>query len=253
MASLARTIVVLTASESKRLIARAVAQLPEVQCACEKGRLIIGSGTTNAYVAEELLGTEMSKWGYAAGVVADGRLGVTQSKNRVPPVALKLGQRYEGTWIELLQEFERDDVFIKGGNAIDTDGNVGVLLGSDIGGTVGQMFGILAARGSRIISPVGLEKLVPDVIEAARHCGTTTTVLTDGIPVGMAVMTQTELVTELEALESLCGVSVWHIASGGVAGAEGAVTFAVEGAEENIRQAVQLLESIAGEPPVVRD
>ena len=248
-----RAIVVLTASESKRLIARAVARLPEVQEALKRGRLIIGNGTTNAFVAEELLGRPVSKWRYAAGMIAEGRLAVTEGSTRLQPIALKEGKAFSGSWVELLREFEAADVFIKGGNAVDPEGNVGVLLASEVGGTVGQMFGIVAARGAHLIAPVGLEKLVPDVIEAARHCGISATDSTDGLPCGMAVLPNARVVTELEACEVLFGVEAWHIASGGVAGSEGAVTIAVEGPGEAVQEAFAFAGSIAGESPVTRE
>lgn len=248
-----RALLVLTSSESKRLIGRAVARMPEVRQALAEGRIIIGNGTTNAYVAEELLGTKVPKWRFAAGVIAGSRLDVTPGANRLPPFALKHGKPFERGWVELLREFGRGDVFIKGGNAIDPEGNVGVLLASDVGGTVGQMFGIISARGAHLISPVGLEKLVPDVIEAARHCGIARTDLTDGIASGMAVLTGAQVVTEIEALELLCGVDAWHVASGGIAGSEGAVTIAVEGTPETVKAAADLASALAGEPAVERE
>jgi hypothetical protein len=247
-----RAIIVLNPSESKRLIARAVAHIAEVKQALKQGRLIIGNGTTNAFIAEELLGQPVAKWCYAAGVIAGGRLDVTEQDTRLPPIALKHGKPFQSGWLELLREFERGDVFIKGGNAVDPEGNVGVLLGSDTGGTVGQMFGTVAARGAFLIAPVGLEKLIPDVLEAARHCGTSSTDIADGIPVGMAVLPNAHLVTELEAFEILFGVEAWHIASGGVSGSEGAVTVAVEGAAAAVKDAFDLAEFIAGERPVTR-
>jgi hypothetical protein len=245
-----RAVVVLNPSQSKRLIARAVAQLPEVQLAHRRGRLIIGNGTTNAFVAEELLGQPVPKWRYAAGVIANGRLEVTDGATRLQPVAFKQGEPYPEGWVKLLQEFDRDDVFIKGGNALDPEGNVGVLLASPTGGTVGQIAGILAARGSRLIVPIGLEKLVPDVVEAARHCGTGATDWTDGLPSGMAVLHTAQVVTELEAFENLFGVEAWHIASGGVSGSEGAVTIALEGPVASVKRAFGFAESLSGEPPV---
>ena len=247
-----RALIVLNPHESKRLIARAVARLPEVQRALESGRVIIGHGSTNAYVAEEIIGAPVSKWRYSAGVIASGRLDVTENDTRLPPFALKYGQPFEAGWIELLQEFECGDVFIKGANALDHDGNVGVLLGSNIGGTVGHIFGIIAARGAHLIAPVSCGKLVPDVIEAAAHCGTTLD-FADGLPVGMAVLTNAQVITEVETFEILCGVQVWHVASGGIAGSEGAVTLVLEGPELALKQAVDLAESVSAEPPITRD
>jgi len=247
-----RALLVFNPSESKRLIARAVAQMPEVTNALARGRVIIGNGTTNAYVAEEILGAPVPRWRYAAGVIARSQLDVTEGESRLPPYALKQGKVFESGWVELLKEFQRGDVFIKGGNAVDPEGNVGVLLASEVGGTVGQMFGIIAARGAHLVAPIGLEKLVPDVIEAACHCGIATTDLADGFPVGMAVLTGALVVTEIEALEMLFGVDAWHIASGGVDGSEGAVTIAVEGSQESVKAAWDIARSLAGEPPVGR-
>ncbi len=248
-----RALIVLNPPESKRLIARAVARMPQVRRALERGRIIVGNGTTNAYVAEELLGEPVSKWRYAAGVVAGGRLDVTDQAVRLSPLALHRGKPHADGWMALLEHFGRDDVFIKGANALDPEGNVGVLLASDVGGTVGRMLGIVAARGSHLIAPVGLEKLVPDVIEAARHCGIASTDIADGAPCGMAVLTGATVVSELEALEMLFGLEAWHIASGGVAGSEGAVTVALEGRATALRRAFDYLESLSGEAPVSRE
>jgi len=247
-----RALVVLDPSESKRLIAHAVGRLPEVTRALERGRLIIGHGTTNAFVAEEILGEAVSRWRYAAGVIAGGRLDVTGDAERLVPIALKHGEPFPGGWVELLREFGRDDVFIKGANAVDPEGNVGVLLGSDIGGTVGQMYGIVAARGAHLVAPVGLEKLVPDVVEAARHCGIASADIADGIPTGMAILPNARVITELEAFEAVFGVEAWHVASGGVAGSEGAVTIAIEGSAAAVKTAFEYAQSIAGEDPVTR-
>jgi hypothetical protein len=227
--------------------------MPEVQDALARGRIIIGNGTTNAYVAEELLGKTVPKWRYAAGVIARSRLEVTEGATRLPPYALKHGKPFDAGWVELLKEFQHGDVFIKGANAIDPEGNVGVLLASEVGGTVGQMFGIVAARGAHLVVPVGLEKLIPDVIEAACHCGIGRTDLTDGLPVGMAVLTGAQLVTEIEALEMLFGVDAWQIASGGIDGSEGAVTIAVEGSQDAVKAAMESAVSLATEPPIGRD
>jgi hypothetical protein len=217
------------------------------------GRLIIGHGTTNAFVAEELLGEDVPKWHYAAGVIAGSRLGVSDSEKRLPPFAWKDGERYEGEWTDLLGEFERGDVFIKGGNAVDPEGNVGVLLGSPVGGTVGQFFGIIAARGAHLIAPIGLEKLVPDVVEAARHCGTRSTDKCDGLPSGMGLLPSPWVITELEAFEVLFGVSAWHVASGGIAGSEGSVTIAIEGPPDAVTSAFECAESLSAEQPVGRE
>ncbi|MHA1446564.1 MAG: hypothetical protein ACTSSN_07730, partial [Candidatus Heimdallarchaeaceae archaeon] len=62
-----RAIIVLTHSECKRLIARGIAQLPEVKEALEKHRIFVSRGSTTAYVLEELLGEPLNKPHYVAG------------------------------------------------------------------------------------------------------------------------------------------------------------------------------------------
>ncbi len=47
--------IVLTPSAGKRLIAKATAENPSIRQALNKGTIVIIAGTTNGYVAEELL------------------------------------------------------------------------------------------------------------------------------------------------------------------------------------------------------
>ena len=66
---------------------------------------------------------------------------------------------------------------------------------------------------------------------------------------GPAIWPITGLIfTEIEALEVLCGVQAILIAAGGVAGAEGSVRLLIEGMDEDVEAAVELVKSIKGEP-----
>ncbi len=245
-----RALAVLTPAESKRLIAQAVAALPEVRQALENGRLIIGNGTTNAFVAEEILGLTVPKMRYAAGIVIDGRLSVTDGSQRLLPFVSVKGKRVDTPWNAVLRDFEAGDVFIKGANALDHHGVPGVLVGSPEGGTVGASLGILSARGCHLIVPVGLEKLVPSVMEAARHAGIGRFQQATGLPAGLIPLPSATVITEIQALQLLAEVQAWHIASGGIAGSEGAVVLAIEGEQAQVEKAFSLIESIKGEPPV---
>ncbi|HID87971.1 MAG TPA: hypothetical protein EYP55_11450, partial [Anaerolineae bacterium] len=186
----------LTPSESKRLIARAVAALPEVQRAMERGQIIIANGTTNAFVAEELLGVPVPKVRFAAGVISEGVLVVRRSEERLPPYVLRDGEPVDLPMREALLEFEADDVFIKGANAVDPQGNVGILMSHDRGGTIGMALGIVVARGAHLIAPVGLEKLIPSVPEASRHCGQLRQKYHLGNPVGLMPLVNARVITE---------------------------------------------------------
>ncbi len=58
---------ILTVSESKRLIAQAVKEMPIVKNALANGMVIIGKGTTNAYVAEEITGRKIERAAFVRG------------------------------------------------------------------------------------------------------------------------------------------------------------------------------------------
>ena len=248
-----RALVVLSPSESKRLIAKGVAALPVVKKAFENGRIIISNGTTNAFVVEELWGLQVPKIRYAAGAVCDGKLWVSDSKQRILPYVSVKGKRTEMSWELVLREFEAEDVFLKGANAIDHTGIPGILVGSTEGGTIGAALGILSARGSHLIVPVGLEKLVPSVVEAAYHAGINRIQRAMGFPAGLIPLPTAQPITEIHALEILADVEVWHIASGGISGSEGSVVLALEGDTAAVDKAYELVESIKGEPPVSQE
>jgi len=251
-----RAIVVLTPSESKRLIAKAVKELPEVKAALNNGRVIIIGGTTNAFVVEELLGKEINKFWFAAGRIAFGELGANEREKRIKPFVLKDGNPVDIHPNEMLKEFTAEDVYIKGANAVDPDGNAGVLVADDKGGTIGAALGIIQARGSNLIVPVGLEKLVPSVIEASKKCGQGRFQYATGLKVGLIPLVNARVVTENHAIDILFGsdgVKATHVSSGGIAGSEGAVVLVLEGNNEGVKKAFDLISSIKGEVMVAPD
>ncbi len=56
------------------------------------------------------------------------------------------------------------------------------------------------------------------------------------------------VVTEIQAIELLTGVTAVHVGSGGVAGSEGAVMLALEGEHDVVLKAFELIGDIKGEP-----
>jgi hypothetical protein len=243
-------VLVLSSAASKRLIAKAVVELPQVQRALKAGRVIITNGTTNAYVVEELLGESVAKYNYAGGYIAHGQLTATSRDVRWPPCVLVKGSRVDTPVDQVLREFGAEDVFIKGANALDTGGCVGILVAGDTGGTIGAALPILASRGAQLIVPVGLEKLVPSVQEAASKCGQSRFDYVMGRPVGLVPVMNATVVTEIQALSVLFQVDATHVASGGIGGYEGAVTLVVEGSRDAVRSAFQLAEAIKTEPAI---
>jgi hypothetical protein len=243
-------IVVLSSSESKRLIAKAVAVLPEVKAALQKATLVIGMGTTNAMVAEEILGKAMdNKAIYTRGVVCDGKLNANADLSLFP-IVLKEGKVAEIHQKAALDEFRPGDVFIKGANAVDVNGNAGVLVASEVGGTVGEAWYAVSGRGGCLISPVGLEKLVPSVTEVSPKTNIYRYKYSTGLPTCLIYMPTAKVVTEIQAIKVLTGADAYHVASGGIAGSEGAVTLLLEGEGGIVKKAFDLVKSIKGEPSV---
>lgn len=241
----------LTPAESKRLIAKGLVKLPEVKQAKEKGYLLVGRGSTNGYVLEELLGSEVRKEGYVAGQVIRGVLCALGQKDRTRPVVFHRGQVLEVEPGEVLDKLGPGDVLLKGGNALDAEGNIGVLMASPTGGTMGQFYMAMKARGLQMIFPIGLEKMIPSVPLAARYGGIANLGMTVGAAVGIACIPDGRAFTELEAIKVLFDLKAVHVASGGWGGAEGAVTLIVEGKEGDVKKCIRFIEEkIKGEPPL---
>jgi hypothetical protein len=151
---------------------------------------------------------------------------------------------------DFVRTMGKGDVVVKGANAVDATGAIGILLSNENGGAIGSVFGPASARGIPIIAPVGLEKQIPSVAEAAGGWGQATLDHSMGVRVGYCVVTSALVVTEIQALATLADVRARVVACGGIAGSEGAVILLVEGTEENLERAVRLVESVKGEPKI---
>jgi len=241
---------VLTPSESKRLIAKAVAQLPEIETARKGSEIIVGHGSTNVYVIEEIMGKCPERDKYLSGLVINGVLCLTQAEEKPPMIVIRNGKVVppKATMEETLKNFDAKSVFVKGANAVDPDGNAGVLVAHPSGGTIGWAYGIIAARGSNLIVPVGLEKLIPSVREAAKHLGQDRLGYCTGIKVGMVPIINAKIVTELTSFRILFDLTAIHVGGGGLNGSEGSVSIAVTGKKHDVYKAITLVESIKGEP-----
>jgi len=250
---LIRALVSLTPAECKRLIAKGVAALPEVRHALERGLVIIARGTTDAFVVEELTDDKIEpKSHYAAGFIVDGELSATPDDMLMDVVVLRQGKRVDTPAGDALQEFGEEDVSIKGASAIDAEGNAGVLVSGQDSGTIGGILPTVLARHSYLIVPVGLEKLIPSVEQAAQATGVFHFKYSTGLPVALVPMPKATVVTEVQAFQVLTGVKAVAVGAGGIAGSEGTVVLSLEGKASQIEQALLLVKSIKGEPRVGR-
>lgn len=244
--------VVLNPAESRRLLAKATMAIPEVQHAYKNGIIIIARGITTAFFSEELFGIKVEpKVNQTVGVVCDGITNANTGRSPCHWHVIRKGKVVEGADpnVEIL-DFGPDDVFIKGANAVDPEGNAGIFIASIKGGTWGMFTPIVTPRGSHLIIPVGLEKLVPSVTEASKHSGIYHFKYSTGLPAKLGPAVLGKVITEIQAFAILAGVRAYHLGSGGVGGSEGAVVLALEGDEKRVEKAFELVKSIKGEPPV---
>lgn len=270
-AKIESAIVVLEPAESKRLIAKAVAALPEVKAVLKKGILVIGFGTTNAFVVEEVLGKTIAhKTDFSSGIISEGEFNGNPAHpgSKLMPFVLKAGKIWEkeddkqaGQPDNLqerltvhqkaaLSQFKPGDVFIKGANAVDAKGDIGILVGAGTGGSIAHAWFAVTARGGHFICPVGLEKLIPSVSDAAQKCGIFRFKYSMGMPVALIAFSNALVVTEIQAIQVLSGARVTHVASGGIGGSEGAVTLVLEAEAGLLEQAFDIVKSVKGEPHV---
>ncbi len=234
-------------SESKRLIAMGVAAMPEVKRAMEVGMVVVATGTTNAYVLEELWGKRIDKRRYRSGITTPKppERHPEPQEESIPDVVFRRGEvASELDRYNAVEEMGQGDVYLKGANALDyLGGKAGVLIGSSTGGTVGAVIGSIIGKKIHLIIPIGLEKLIYGDIDGLQWLASQE----DSAGPSLWPLTGT-IITEIEALQLLTGVDAHLYAAGGIAGAEGAVRLLLDGTDEKVKAALELVVSIKGEP-----
>lgn len=260
---MAKAQLVLKPAESKKLISKGLSQTDVVKNALRSGLVVIHPSSTTYFLMEYLTGaTPDGVW--LAGMIApkgaclEGRFqSVLEEQNyeelRQPldfPFSwvLRSGKQEVGRNLgQVLEEMGENDVYIKGVNAIDANGHVGVLIGSLAGGTIGRVFKAQKESRFQMIYTAGLEKYIPGSIrEGAKEAGRAGTAEALGIPLGLFPV-QAKPFTEVEALETLCGVQALPVAAGGVGGAEGSIMFVVKGEDQAVTQVMHMVkEEIKG-------
>jgi hypothetical protein len=252
---------IFTVAESKRLIAKAVVQMPIVKNALANGMVVIIKGTTNAYVAEEITGQKVSHAAYVTGRVEPEKgAKILPEVKPVPHIVLEKGKVVELSLPDAMKKLKAGDVVMKGANALDYKNKVAAVNILDpAGGTTGITMPFIVARKAHLVIPVGLDKLVAgdivdltlkmrEPIESLPVPGTSATPFPGYIIPSMWILTG-EIVTELEAIKILTGATAFHANSGGVSGAEGAVWIVFRGTQDQVKKAFDLVKSIQGEPP----
>ncbi len=243
---------VLTPAESKRLIARAVLQMKEVKHILQEGIMVIPTGSTNAYLVEELLGEDFDRQTYLSGITipANRQRGDFIRSQPHPDVVLREGRLDPDLdRLSALQHMKPGDIYVKGANALNYERQVaGVLIGGfGGGGTIGGSWGHIVGRRLNLIIPVGLEKTTACKVEDVAARLNRPRAHDSDVPRMMPV--RGTIITEIEALDIMAGVQAFHIASGGIGGAEGAVRLLVEGTEKQLCGAKGAVDAVKGEKP----
>ena len=245
---------VLTVAEGKRLIGRAVAQMPMVRRALSEGMLIITRGTTNTYVAEEILGKKLKPGAFVTGRTLPEKGGkrLPRVTRRLEIVLVKGKVRDDLAFADAVAKLKPGDVVIKGANALDYQNRTaGVLIGAPNSGTTGTFMPYVVAKKAHLVVPVGLEKQVTgNLIETSSKLREPMEGL-NRVP-SMFPLIGARIVTELEALNILAGVEAFQAAAGGIGGAEGASWVVFRGTRDQVQKALRVVDQIQGEPPFVR-
>jgi|TARA_B100000029_G_scaffold3471_1_gene4164 hypothetical protein len=238
--------------ESKRFIGRAVSKIPEVEYALSHAQLVIAHGSTNVFVAEEVLGYCPERDKYASGQVINGTLCQTESSEKPPILRLVKGRPVPPvpTMDETLAGWDDKCVFIKGANAVDPEFNAAIFNAHPGAGTIGFAFGKICGMGIPLIVPVGLEKLIPSVKQASTQLGHARVDYFNGQKIGMLPLINATVITEIQAFKILFGLNAIHVGGGGVSGSEGTVVLSVEGDKESVDIAIKEINTIKGEPPL---
>jgi hypothetical protein len=246
----------LTPAAGKRLIGKAIVKHAAVMTAIKGGTVVIIAGTTNGYVAEEIL-TAIGQSGdfrrnrFFRGVVLPPSRPTAES-GRLPDesafpgdVVIKDGVWQKGkTIFDVAADLREGDVIMKGANAVDLiQRRAAILIGHPQAGTIGASLPAYYGRRVRLIIPVGLEKRISgNVDELAAKMNE------PGAQGPRLLPVPGEIFTELDAISLLTGAHAEMIAAGGVGGAEGSVWLAISGEPSQENGAMALLQSIAGEP-----
>jgi len=251
----------ITPAMGKRLIAKTLTNHPAIKKALRNGTVVIIAGTTNGYVAEEILkcyniAGDFSRRHFFRGltmpptkkVTKEGRL---EDQSKFPgDVVIVNGVWQRGKTIaDVVDTLKEGDVIIKGANALDLEHRLaGILVGHPKAGTIGLALPAVVGRRVKLIIPVGLEKRISGNLNAIAE-----KMNAPGAEGYRLMPIQGEIFTEIEALEALTAAEVELIAAGGVCGAEGGCWIAVTGEPEQEEFAEHVVASVADEPSFSTD
>jgi len=245
----------LTPAAGKRLIGRSFLRFASIRKALAERTVVIIAGTTNGYVAEELLGSigqgaDFSRKRFFRGVTLPPAYPVTESgrlsdETDFPGDVVINGGKWEKglTVFDVADDLKQGDVIVKGVNALNIDKKqAAVYIGDLKAGTSNVLMQAVLGRRVELYLTANLEKRISgDLHYLARK-------LNAGNASGPRLFPLAgNIVTELEAIEIITGAKAELVAGGGVSGAEGSCWIAVSGSEKQIKTAENVINSVREE------
>jgi len=246
----------ITSQAGKRLIGKALAVNPMIVNAAKNNTLAIIAGTTNGYIAEELLKhlniNGFSRKHFFRGLTlppamelsTEGRL--TDESQFPGDVIITKGEWQKGKTInDIIDQLKEGDIIIKGANALNLEQKqAAVLIGHPKAGTIGITLPVVVGRRVKLIIAVGLEKRITGNLHSLAE-----KINTPGNTGYRLLPIPGQIFTELDAITQLTGATTELIAAGGICGAEGAIYLTIQGTKKQEENTETLFKQITTEPP----
>jgi len=246
----------LTVAAGKRLIAKAMLVHPAINTTLANGKLVIVAGTTNGYIAEEILlslgqSVGFSRRHFFRGITVSPAW-ITGPQNKLPDGSAFPGDivLHKGVWkrtetiFNVAPKLDENDLILKGANAVDLlNKHAASYVDHPETGPVGAVLSATLGKRTRLILPVGLEKRVPgNLATLANH-------LSEANAKGPRLcVLPGEVFTEIDAIRLLTGATAEIVAAGGVAGGEGCTWLAITGNQDELTAMDNLMRTIHAEP-----
>jgi len=158
-------------------MAKAILEMESVREALAHGIVVIHPSSSTYFIKESLIGPSNEGIWLIGMIVPRGACveaktqqafeedryqELTDPGNFPFSWVFKKGKPQKGLkLLDVLDALGRDDVYIKGVNAFDSHGYVGVLMASLAGGTIGRALAAQKKKGFQIVYVAGLEKFIP--------------------------------------------------------------------------------------------